>query len=374
MSRYSALLLICDSGKIFFGHVDTIMESFSCWHENLSSIVWIPVYTAPNLAQKPVRYQCNQPRSVRAENVAPEVVRFSPFRSHVTLCFFWWWTLHRFLCRFFKRQIQVKPKYWANLVKYIFELSDFRQSVRSVNECELRKQEKKHKKICSKGSDIISNVICASQQFALTFSMQIVKFQRRTTGRRGVICDGKWSENFTADRTADLITVESTMNLTYQTVMRSCYKPVKMFLMLGGNERRPKGDAFGKRRFPSEARSESLFRYWSAVITFGGFPEHWILYYQVYKLIKWRFARFYSMNTKAMRQCVVSTVKFNNNSQITPLHPVDVPVVASPPYFSHHAAKAPRRAYSPANPGLQLRVQFLHHSIRVVCRYVRAAI
>ena len=27
---------------------------------------------------------------------------------------------------------------------------------------------------------------------------------------------------------------------------------------LCGNERRPKGDAFGKRRFPSEARSESL--------------------------------------------------------------------------------------------------------------------
>ena len=242
MSRYSALLLICDTGKIFFGHVDTIMGSFSCSHENLSSIVWIPVYTAPNLAQKPVRYQCNQPRSVRAENVAPEVVRFSPFRSHVTLCFFFlWWTLHGFLCRFFKRQIQVKPKYWANLVKYIFELSDFRQSVRSVNECELRKQEKKHKKICAKGSDIISNVICASQQFALTFSMQIVKFQRRTTGRRGVICDGKWSENFTADRTADLITVESTMNLTYQTVMRSCYKPVKMLLNARWERTSPEG-------------------------------------------------------------------------------------------------------------------------------------
>ena len=35
-----------------------------------------------------------------------------------------------------------------------------------------------------------------------------------------------------------LFTVESIMNLIFQTVMRSCYKPGKM---LGGNERRPKG-------------------------------------------------------------------------------------------------------------------------------------
>ena len=71
---------------------------------------------------------------------------------------------------------------------------------------------------------------------------------------------------------------------------------------------------------------------------------------------------------------MVSTVKFNNNSQITPLHSVDVPVVASPPSFSRHAARAPRRAYSQAKTGLQLRVQFLHHSIKVACRYGRAAI
>ena len=38
---------------------------------------------------------------VRARNLAPEVVTFSPFRSHVTLCFLWWWTLHHFLSRFF---------------------------------------------------------------------------------------------------------------------------------------------------------------------------------------------------------------------------------------------------------------------------------
>ena len=58
--------------------------------------------------------------------------------------------------------------------------------------------------MCTKGSDIITNVICASQHFASTFSMQIFKFQRRTTERKGVICDGKQSENFTADRTSRL--------------------------------------------------------------------------------------------------------------------------------------------------------------------------
>ena len=52
-----------------------------------------------------------------------------------------------------------------------------------------------------------------------------------------------------------------------------------------------------------------------------------------------------------MRGINRNSVKFSNNSQITPLLPVDVPVVASPPSFSHPAAKAPRRAYSQANPG-----------------------
>ena len=52
-----------------------------------------------------------------------------------------------------------------------------------------------------------------------------------------------------------------------------------------------------------------------------------------------------------------SVLKFNNNSQITPLRPVDVPVVASPPSFSRPAARALRRANSQANPGLQLRGQ-----------------
>ena len=75
-----------------------------------------------------------------------------------------------------------------------------------------------------------------------------------------------------------------------------------------------------------------------------------------------------------MRGINRNSVKFNNNSQITPLRPVDVPVVPSLPSFSRPALRAPRRAYSQAYPGLQMRVQFLHHSISVVCRYGRDAI
>ena len=70
-------------------------------------------------------------------------------------------------------------------------------------------------------------------------------------------------------------------------------------------------------------------------------------------------------NVICTNQHLAST--FSTNSR-------DVPVVASPPSFSRPAARAPRRAYSQAYPGLQLRVQFLHHSIRVVCRYGRAAV
>ena len=62
MSRYSFLQLICDTGKIFLGHIDTITGSFSCWHEKLSSIVWTPVYTAPNCGTETCPI-CNQPRS-----------------------------------------------------------------------------------------------------------------------------------------------------------------------------------------------------------------------------------------------------------------------------------------------------------------------
>ena len=47
----------------------------------------------------------------------------------------------------------------------------------------------------------------------------------------------------------------------------------------------------------------------------------------------------------------------------------DAPVAASPPSFSRPAARAPQIAYSQANPGLQMSVQFLHHSVRDVCPY-----
>ena len=51
------------------------------------------------------------------------------------------------------------------------ELSDFCKSAQSGNKCE-----KKH----VKGNDIISNVISANQHFALTFSMHVFQFQRRS--------------------------------------------------------------------------------------------------------------------------------------------------------------------------------------------------
>ena len=60
-----------------------------------------------------------------------------------------------------------------------------------------------------------------------------------SAGSRGVICDGKRSENFTAYPTP-LFTVESP----------SVTNLIKYFLALGGNERCPKGNEFGKRRFP----------------------------------------------------------------------------------------------------------------------------
>ena len=78
VSRYSALQLTCDTGKISFGHVDTIMESFSCWHDKLSSIIWTPVYTAPNCGTETCPI-CNQPRSVTAGNLAPESSHIQSF-------------------------------------------------------------------------------------------------------------------------------------------------------------------------------------------------------------------------------------------------------------------------------------------------------
>ena len=173
------------------------------------------------------------------------------------------------------------------------------------------------------------------------------------------------------------------MNSTHQTVMRSCYKPGKILLIkcsVGTNVAR-RGMHFNKKRsFASEARSASLLlvrshylqRFSRALDTYyitrfiGGFhvtsspPCWWTVnkrslissfclstsicsFHHCYlclprlhenllsRLIKWRFARFYSIKTKAMRDINRNSVKFNNNSQITPLRPVDVSVVASPP-------------------------------------------
>ena len=51
------------------------------------------------------------------------------------------------------------------------ELSDFRQSALSGNECECEQTR-------VKGDDVNANVISANQYFASTFSMQIFKFQK----------------------------------------------------------------------------------------------------------------------------------------------------------------------------------------------------
>ena len=57
----------------------------------------------------------------------------------------------------------------------------------------------------------------------------------------------------------------------------------------------------------------------STVITFIGFPEHKIIFYQVSNTIAWWFTRFYGIKTKAMRSI---NYKFNCNqqsrSEITP--------------------------------------------------------
>ena len=47
-------------------------------------------------------------------------------------------------------------------------------------EAETSSNVNKHWKTCAKGNDVITNVISANQHFASTFSMQIVKFQRRS--------------------------------------------------------------------------------------------------------------------------------------------------------------------------------------------------
>ena len=105
---------------------------------------------------------------------------------------------------------------------------------------------------------------------------------------------------------------------------------VKYYTMLGGNERRPTDDALRKRTFPRRARSAEKKKrltlylshcYSPSVISFSGFPEHWITFYQVCYTIAWRFARFYS-KTKAIRG-INHKIKLQPRSQITPLRPVE---------------------------------------------------
>ena len=89
------------------------------------------------------------------------------------------------------------------------------------------------------------------------------------------------------------MTVESTMNLTYQTVVRSCYKPGEILLNARWKGTSPEGRRILIKSEAFQARHEVRRCYSSAVITFSGFPEHsiilscgYVLYYQVYKLIK----------------------------------------------------------------------------------------
>ena len=66
------------------------------------------------------------------------------------------------------------------------------------------------------------------------------------------------------------------MNLTYQTVMRSSYKPGKILLNARWKRTSPKGRRILIESEAFQARHEVRRCYWSAVITFSGFPEHWI--------------------------------------------------------------------------------------------------
>ena len=56
-------------------------------------------------------------------------------------------------------------------------------------------------------------------------------------------------------------------------------------------------------------------------MTFSGFPKHWIIFYHVYRMIKWLFAWFNSVKTKAMHgiHCKIQlqlTIKDTNNSSV----------------------------------------------------------
>ena len=111
---------------------------------------------------------------------------------------------------------------------------------------------------------------------------------------------------FQRSHESPLFTVESTINLTYQTVMRSCYKPGKI---LNENKLRlPDGRWIRKRSFPSEARSAKkkkrqacLFIICYSLLFVRSYCLQRFSGALVYKTIKWRLARFYSTQTKAMR-------------------------------------------------------------------------
>ena len=72
--------------------------------------------------------------------------------------------------------------------------------------------------------------------------------------QRSYLCRQAKRKSYIRSHESPLFTVESTMNLTYQTVMRSCYKPGKILPTAQWERTSPEGDAFGKRSFPSEAR------------------------------------------------------------------------------------------------------------------------
>ena len=94
-----------------------------------------------------------------------------------------------------------------------------------------------------------------------------------------------------------LCTAESTINLTYQTVMRSCYKPGKI---LNENKLRlPDGRWIRKRSFPCQEEKEtslSLHYILVAVIRPQSLPSAVLRSTGL-----WWLGRFYSTKTKAIR-------------------------------------------------------------------------
>ena len=103
-------------------------------------------------------------------------------------------------------------------------------------------------------------------------------------------------------------TVESKTNLTYQTVMRLCYKSREIF-----------SNAWWERTSWKAELSERGSCYSWTIITFSCFSGALDNIYQVCnaiaQLIQWRFVRFCMQYRERQRRCAVSTVKFNYNQQ-----------------------------------------------------------